>query len=94
MENPYQTPKRKIPKHELTHLNSKQLWLKIIALVVLACLFLPALFYGLCFLILSTSGMNDSTFLIGGLLGLVVALLTGYGFMKLLRWRGDDKGDV
>lgn len=94
MENPYQTPKRKIPKQELSHLSSKQLWLKIIALTVLACLFLPSLFYGLCLLILSAGGMNDSTLLIGGLLGLVVALLAGYGFVKLLRWRGDDKGDV
>ena len=93
-QNPYQAPKHKIPKHELTHLSSKQYWLKIIGLTILAILFLPSLFYGLCLLILSAGGMNDSTLLIGGLLGLVVALLLGFGFVKLLRWRGDDQGDV
>ena len=93
MNNPYQTPKRKLPKSDQEHqLSSGQFWLKIIGLVILALLFLPALFYGLCFLVLST-GMNGYEFMLGGIIGLVVAACIAYGFVKLLRWRGDDVGE-
>ena len=66
--------------------------ISFIGLVILALLFLPALFYGLCFLVLST-GMNGYEFMLGGFIGLVVAACIAYGFVKLLRWRGDDVGE-
>ena len=90
MKTPYQAPKNTLQKNDLSNtLSSKKMWLKIIGLVILALLFLPALFYGLCFLVLST-GMNGYEFLLGGIIGLVVAACIAYGFVKLLRWRGDD----
>ena len=93
MNNPYQKPKNTLPKNDLNHaLSNGQFWLKIIGLVILALLFLPALFYGLCLLVLST-GMNGYEYLLGGFIGLIVAACIAYGFVKLLRWRGDDKGE-
>ena len=93
MNNPYQTPKKKLSQSDQKRLLSNgQFWLKITGLVILALLFLPALFYGLCFLVLST-GMNGYEFLLGGFIGLVVAACIAYGFVKLLRWRGDDVGE-
>ncbi len=93
MNNPYQTPKRKLPKSDQEHqLSSGQFWLKIIGLVILALLFLPALFYGLCFLVLST-GYGGGDILLWGVGALLFAALAGFGFVKLLRWRGDDTGE-
>ena len=93
MKTPYQAPKNTLQKNDLSNtLSSKQMWLKIIGLVILALLFLPALFYGLCFLVLST-GMNGYEFMLGGIIGLIVAACIAYGFVKLLRWRGDNVGE-
>ena len=93
MNNPYQTPKKKLPKSEQDHqLSSGQFWLKIIGLVVLMALFLPALFYGLCFLVLST-GYGGGDILLWGVGALLFAALVGFGFVKLLRWHGDDLGE-
>ena len=93
MNNPYQTPKQKLPKSEQDRqLSSGQFWLKIIGLVVLMALFLPALFYGLCFLVLSTSYGGGDILLLGAG-ALLFAALVGFGFVKLLRWHGDDLGE-
>ena len=93
MNNPYQTPKQKLPKSDQDRqLSNSQFWLKIIGLVVLMALFLPALFYGLCFLVLST-GYGGSDILLWGVGALLFAALVGFGFVKLLRWHGDDLGE-
>ena len=93
MNNPYQTPKKKLSQSDQKRLLSNgQFWLKIIGLVILALLFLPALFYGLCFLVLST-GYGGGDILLWGVGALLFAALVGFGFVKLLRWRGDDTGE-
>ena len=82
MNNPYQTPKQKLPKSEQEHqLSSGQFWLKIIGLIVLMALFLPALFYGLCFLVLST-GYGGGDILLWGVGALLFAALVGLALLN------------